>query len=314
MDDCTRVARLRKEATNASSTFYHLMLLGDSGGGRDVYCQLYALLLHGTEKQPADNDYGDPDVVGCGGLFPIAMRGNVSYDTNGGLPNDFNATHYLRSSASVHQGGRVFHFDVPAAGGGSMRVSWSYVYGFTDPGKGIATVQTIVKVLQSLRHAGTRLPDDVVLGAGVADYDLLARAPPTLQTLDSFAAVGLARAAGATTVLRAWGDFVNGKGGKKVKAQSRLWFRSNHCNTRFGAAAADQYVVPLFHGAGHGLLEIFNFSIGYPDMAFDGFHVDRQPWKRPASFAHGAGQHVGELTAQASASMLYNLCRDGGGA
>lgn len=310
---CARVARLREEASRGAQPaepFYHLLLLGDSGGARGLYCFLYALLLHGTEKQPADYDYGDPDAVGCGGLYPIAARGKVTFDNQNGMATEINATHYLRFGASGHQGGRVFHFRA-----GGVRVSWAYVYGFTVQPKSGATVETIVRVLRELRGAGARLPDDVVLGAGAADCGPLARSPPSEKTLESFAAVGLARAKGAGTVLRAWAAYVNGsgagaRGGARGRAASRLWYRNNHCNVHFGAAAADEHVSPLFLAAGAGVLETFNFSVGYPDMAFDGFHYDRQPWKRAETFAEGARQHVGELTAQAAQSMLHNLCLD----
>lgn len=95
--------RLRALSRNRSDG-YRLLLMGDSGSARGSFCLLFALLVRGTERRPPDLAYGDPDTVGCGGLFPKASRGRVTYrhkereregDANR-AQSAFNDTHYLR--------------------------------------------------------------------------------------------------------------------------------------------------------------------------------------------------------------------------
>jgi hypothetical protein len=267
------------------------MILGDSGGGRGIYCHLFALLMRGTEKQPHDLDYGNADTVGCGGIYPTSLKNssNITYrhKQNDDAPS-LNATHYLRWSASGESGGRVFHFDVPLSSG-FIRISWAYIYGFLAR----SGVDTILQIFKHLPY----WPDDIVIGTGANDYDHLSRTSHTVTTLDAFSSVGLERETGAKLVV----DSV------PPNSSTRIWYRNKHCNSRYPALAADEFVSKVFLAAGYSLLETFNFSVGFDDMRHDGFHYDRYPWVLP-EYWEKYKPHVGELTAQAAQSMLYNLC------
>jgi hypothetical protein len=288
---CPRVNRLSLR-DNKSKPFWHLLILGDSGGGRGVYCHLYALFMHGTEKQPPFLDYGNPDEVGCGGIFPVSMK-NSSKVTYRHKENDdgpsLNASHYLRWSASGESGGRLFHFDITTPLG-TFRISWTYVYGLR-PENNVTAIVDVFKRIEDW-------PDDIVIGTGSFDYDHLSRTARTVPDLDAFSEVGYQRMNGAQMVLESI----------PATSKAHVWYRNNHCNSRFPAKAADEFVSDVFRKAGHRVLETFNFSVGfYHDMSHDGFHYDRYPWVEAAIWENHH-PHVGELNAQVAQSLLYNLC------
>ena len=103
-----------------------VVMLGDSGAARGLYCLLHSLLISGSETQPPEYVYGDPEKVGCGGLWPEAARQNMSY-RYAAHETWFNETHFLRSTASMAESGRIYGWEL-----GNFRVRWSYVFGLAE--------------------------------------------------------------------------------------------------------------------------------------------------------------------------------------
>jgi hypothetical protein len=286
-----------------------ILLLGDSGANRGMYCHLYALLVAGTERTPVDNVYydaeNDAETIGCGGLVPKTMF--LSYPH---AVYDFNTTHERRFSASKETNS-TFHFHVRLGGGaGRVRVSWAYTKGL------VAEAGTfddaIATAIASATSDGPAVPDEVAIGAGIWDYLHLTWSDDSnrfnFSQLDETENIGIAelRREGALRLLALTRNATGGA--------ARFWYRNNHCQSRFPAAHSDVRVEPAVLAAGGGLLETLNFSAGYwrSQNNPDGFHYDLEPWAnhRLAERNEPEKMHVGEVVSQAAQSMLGRLCRE----
>lgn len=285
-------ARLRSTCPRLRRPWW-ILILGDSGAGRGLYCHLYALLVAGTERTPRDAVFHDPlnpaERVGCGGLVPKSERLSYPHGTY-----EWNDTHILQFAASKESTSRVFGFEAPQG----LRVSWAYT-------EGLVELQTLRAALRNALAEGA--PDDVVVGSGIYDYtsQVWSDARNVFPEDDEMTRLNLRvaeqRRLGALALL---GEVRNATGGR-----ARFWVRNNHCQSRFPAVHADARVQPAVLAAGGGVLETLNFSVAtWPDQTIDGFHYDLEPWANPAMWARPERAHVGELVAQAAQSALGRLC------
>ena len=322
-----------------------LLILGDSGSGRGLYCHLYALLVAGTERVPRDSVYQDAEnpaeQVGCGGL--VANSDKLSYPH--GI-YEWNETHKLQFAASKESTSRVFSFVAPEVKGGRrLRVSWAYTEGLGD---GIGTLRTAwANALNSTWAGGPRAPDDVVLGSGIYDYrdmswsdaqnvwaadaekmelnlrvaeERRAGVVSLMELIDNSTRGGLGAASSSAAEAffrrneaQAGAGAAAAAAAEANRSRVRFWARNNHCQSRFPAVHADVRVEPAVRERGGGILETLNFSVNHwqeGDMSIDGYHYDNEPWQNQEVWSRPERVHVGELNSQAAQSALGQLCRE----
>jgi hypothetical protein len=299
---CPRLARLEADRPRQRVVWW-LLLLGDSGANRGLYCHLYALLVAGTEKTPRDAVYHDfplngPEDVGCGGLVRKDVKTTYQHATY-----VFNETHELRFAAS-RETNRVFSFYAPAGRPGRfVRVSWAYTRGL---------VEEAFRFDDALRFGregatpdGPAVPDEVVVGAGIYDYrgldwsDEANRFTYTEKQSKDNIVASESRREGVEHLMEA-----------VARLGSRFWYRTNHCQSRFPAVHSDVRAKKEVVKHGGGILDTLNFSVGvWLSQTVDGFHYDREPWRPPAVLDSAPElKHVGELVSQAAQSVLLRLC------
>jgi hypothetical protein len=225
----------------------------------------------------------------------VAKNTKLSYDKT---ESEWNETHVLRFPASLETVTRVFSFRTPSG----VRVSWSYAGPFDN------SQQFQTAIDNALNGTAGRAPDDISLGSGIYDYKdkWWSNATNTFitNTLDlekNFMAAERRR----TGAIQLLAHIANATLGA-----SRVWYRNNHCNSRYPAVHADVRVEPAVHNAGGRVLDTFNFSVGiWSSMTTDDFHYDMVPCTPPKTWdKDGSKPHVGELVSQAAQSMLNRLC------
>jgi hypothetical protein len=258
----------------------NILFLGDSGAARGLYCLLHSLLVGSSEMQPSDNIYGNPETVGCGGLWAESMRNNATYH----YPNHestYNETHYLRSTASMNEGGKVFHFKVL-----NLTVQWAYAYGLHEFG-----AKTWITAINS-----ATMPTDVVLGAGIFDYGN--------GMNHAFWETVSMRRSNMLAVLLAHV--------KQKNPLANVWYSGSICNNVFPAAVADISIESGARRSGVGLIPNWPISAAHwngPEserQTVDLFHYDRYPWYNK-SYWHNR-PHVGELSIAVLQGVLNALC------
>lgn len=253
-----------------------VVFAGDSASGRNTYCLLYTVLNHGTVHH--SNDFGDPEQVGCGGLYPIALKPNATY-TYPNHDSPFNETHCLRSSATIPAAGRIFHFE--SAG---VRFSWAYTMGLDY------SSHHLHSVLLNVSTASPQ-PNHVVVGAGSWDY-FVRDASEFPKILDERQAGALALANLTRAVFG---------------APTRLWYRTHTRSDSFPADEADVRVVRTLREAGWGIIPLYELSVAHRDQYVDGLHYDRHPWIHHTHW-NSTSPHVGELDTAVLDAVLNALC------
>ena len=249
---CPRLATLSR----THGTVYWLLLVGDESL-RSLYCQLYSILIRGSEMAASKDSvfsdlHNDAANVGCGGLMPKAKSTHVGY---GGATFDDQTPadlgYVILSGAGEEAAGKVFTFRTADLGGGRhVRVSWTYA-------KSLAAPEAMLGGITASLTGREGFPDDVILSSGYHDFPHSAdlRRQPGGSHADAHnvfpstgsgvAATALAAEKRREGVLEVMDHLAKATGNA-----SRLWYRSNYCQDHFSALVADARVVPAVQQGG----------------------------------------------------------------